>query len=87
MDQSGINCEIVSKQTLNTRGSKTVDAAIIGKNKTMHSYTIQMTINAAVKFVDPLFLVLHEFKGQFAETAKISTPNLFIRWSTSGKST
>ena len=40
------------------------------KNKTTHSYTIEITINAAVKFVAPLFLVLQEFEGQFAETGK-----------------
>lgn len=91
-DQSGFNYEIVSKRTLDIRGSKTVDATVIAKNKTTHSYTIQMTINAAGKFVGPLFIVLQESKGEFGpivmqKVAKLSTPHLFIRCSTSGKST
>ena len=50
-----------------------------------------MIINAAGKFLGPLFLVLQESKGQFGpivmqKLAKISTPNLFIRCSTSVKS-
>ena len=92
IDQSGFNYEIVSKQRLDIQGSKRVDAAVIGKNRKMYSYKIQITINATRKFVGPLFLVLQDSKRQFGsiimqKLVKISTPNLFIRCSTSGKST
>ena len=62
-DQSGFNYEIVSERTQDFRNLKTVDAAAIDKNETTHSYTIQMTINTARKFVGPLFLVLQDSKG------------------------
>ena len=66
MDQSsGFNYEIVSKQTLGIRVSKTGYASVIGKNKTTHSHLIKMTIDTAGKFNDPLFLILQESKGQF----------------------
>ena len=39
-DQSGFNYEIVSKQTLDIRGSKTVGDTITGKNKKEHSHAI-----------------------------------------------
>ena len=49
------------------QGSKRVDAANAGKkkkiNKDIHSYAIQMTINATVKFVNGFFLVLKESMG------------------------
>ena len=85
------NYEIVSIRILDIRGLKTVDPAVIGKNKIKHSYTTQMAIKVAGKFVGSLFLVLQESKKQFGPTvmqrlAKISTPNLFIRCSTSRKS-
>ena len=41
----------MSKGTLDILGSKTDDAAVTGKYKITHSYTIQMTINAAGKFI------------------------------------
>ena len=49
-----------------------------------------MTINAPERYVGSLFLVLQESKGQFGpivmqKQTKISTQNLFIRYSTSGK--
>ena len=88
-NQSGFNYEIVFKRTLS---SKTVDAGIIRKNKTMHSCMIQMTINTAGKSVGPLFLVLQEHKSKFSpivmqKRAKNSTWNLFISYSTSEKRT
>ena len=91
-DQSGFNYEIMSKQIMDYRGSKTTDAAVRSKNKTTHSHTIQMTFNAIGKFVNPLFLVLRESGGQFGPVVmqklqEISTSNLFIRCSTSGKCT
>ena len=61
-----LNYETVSKQTLDNRSSKTVDAAVTGKNKTMYSYTIQMTISAAGKFVGSLFLACKNLKDNLA---------------------
>ena len=55
-DRSGFNNEILS----NIRGSKTVDAVVIGKNKITLPYTIQMTIIAEGKFIDPLFLIFQQ---------------------------
>ena len=90
MDQSGFIYEIISKRTLDIQSSKAVNAAVINKNKTMHSYTSQMTINATEKSVGPLFLALLESKGQFGpfimqKLPKTSTPNLFIKLSRSQK--
>ena len=68
-DQSGFNYEIVPKLKLDIRGLKKVYDAVTSKNKATHSCTIQMTINAAGKFVGPLFRALQESKGQFGPIA------------------
>jgi hypothetical protein len=89
-DQSGFEYEIVSKRTLDMKGSRNVDASIISKNKTTHSYTVQMTINAGGKFVGPLLIVTQESEGVFGPIVKkrlqeLSNPNILIRCSKSGK--
>lgn len=91
-DQSGFNYEIVSNRTLDMTGNKNVDMSVISKNKTTHSYTIQMTISAAGTFVGPLLIITQETKGMFGPKVKqnlqnIPSPNLLIRCSKSGKST
>ena len=58
-DQNYYKFKIVSKRTLNVRGSKIVDAAVTDKNETSYAYII---INTKEKIVGILFSVLQETK-------------------------
>ena len=64
-NESGFNSKIVSKGALDILGSKTDDAGVTGKNKITHPYTIQMTINAAWKFISLSLNIFQESKSQF----------------------
>jgi hypothetical protein len=64
-DQSAFQYEMTSKRTMHIKGAKNVESSVISKNKTKHSYTIQMTISADGHFVGPLLIILQEQKGIF----------------------
>ena len=63
IDQSGFYYEVASKRILHNQCSKAVVAAIIGKNKAFHPYTIKMIIKAEEKFFGLLFHALKKSKG------------------------
>ena len=91
-DENGFTYEIVSKRTLDFRGSKQfmIQLQVKIKQRLYRNITIQITINPSGNFIGSI--VLQEFKVQIfpiimQKLAKISTPNLLIRYSMSGKNT
>lgn len=91
-DQSGFQYEMSPKRTLDFIGAKNVESSVKNKNKTTHSYTVQMTIAADGRPVGPLLIILQEQKGVFGKTIQsklqtMSPQNIIIKCSKSGKST
>lgn len=91
-DQSGFTYEIATKRTLAIKGQKDVAVAVQHMNKTTHSYTIQLSINAIGKLIGPLMIVLQEKGGQFGPRVQktidnLQYPNIKITCSKAGKCT
>jgi hypothetical protein len=89
-DQSGFNLEIHSGRTLETQGSRHVEAVVQSVSATTHSYTIQPTISADGKLMSPLFIVLQETSGEFGPRVRenlFQAPNVYVTASRSGKLT
>lgn len=64
-DQSGFQYELMTKRTLEVKGSKNIEGHIEQQHSISHSYTIQPMISANGDLVAPLFIVLQEANGQF----------------------
>ena len=89
-DQSGLQLEFPSKQTLSYRGEKTTIATVCSINATTDSYTVQPTISMSGKIVGPIYLCLKEVNGRMSENIKSNLPrveNVVVTCSTSGKLT
>lgn len=89
-DQSGFNDELLSKRTLETKGTKVIYSTIRSTNSATHSYTVQFLITAAGELKAPLFIILRESKGEFGERVARTMfrhPELHVVASSSGKIT
>lgn len=89
-DQSGFNLELYSGRTLETVGTRTVEANIQATHSATHSYTIMPQIAASGELVGPLFIILQEAGGVFGEIVQrtmFKHADIFVVCSKSGKIT
>ena len=89
-DQVGIEKELHSTRTLSFQGEKKTLGSVASKNATMHSYTIQPTINLDGQLVGPMYLYLQEPNGNMGNIVKrrlFQVKNVIITCSSSGKLT
>lgn len=87
-DQSGFQREVLSNRTLETRGSKIVEATVQSVHATTHSYTIMPMVSMSGRLVSPLLVVLPEKGGRVSDDVwdeMLKPSNLLITMTSSGK--
>ena len=89
-DQVGIEKELHSTRTLSFQGEKRTLGSVASKNATMHSYTIQPTINLGGQLVGLMYLCLQEPNDRMGDIVKrclFQAKNVVITCSSSSKLT
>lgn len=87
-DQSGFNLELLSRRTLEVKGTKKVISTIRSKPSATHSYTVQFLISASGELKAPLFMIMQEQGGRFGERVQQTMfrhQEIYTVASTSGK--
>lgn len=87
-DQMGINLELLSKRTLDIRGSRQILTNVQQEKSLTHSYTIQFLISLDGELVGPSLIILQEEHGVLGpgvSATMFKSVELFVRATGSGK--
>lgn len=69
-DQSGFRFDYAPQRTLSHTGERDTEVAVPSKDKTTHSYSIQVAMSAAGTLVGPVHVMLKEGGEQFGDRIK-----------------